>query len=66
MEELVARFQDLAEQPLLFGSTDIVYGTKYRISQVRNYVVFYSPDPDGVVIVRVLHGARDIEAMAPF
>jgi plasmid stabilization system protein ParE len=26
LEELSARFEDLAEQPLLMGSTDIMYG----------------------------------------
>jgi toxin ParE1/3/4 len=66
LDELTARFQDLADQPLLMGSTDIVYGTRYRISQVRDYVVFYEPDADGVVIARVIHGARDIESMSPF
>jgi len=29
----------------------------------RNYLVFYQPNEDGVEIVRVLHGARDIEAL---
>lgn len=26
------------------------------------YVVFYQPIPDGIEIVRVLHGSRDLEA----
>jgi toxin ParE1/3/4 len=29
---------------------------------VGRYVIFYLPIPGGVQIVRVLHGARDIEA----
>lgn len=29
----------------------------------RNYVVFYLADDEVVMIVRVLHGARDIEAI---
>lgn len=32
-----------------------------RSHLVGNYVVFYRPIADGVEIVRVLHGARDIE-----
>lgn len=40
LEELNVRFQDLAEQPLLTGFADIIYGTKYRISPVRDYVIF--------------------------
>jgi len=66
LEEFYSRFQDLADQPLLMGSTDVVYGTQYRISQARDYVVFYNPVDDGVVISRVIHGARDIMDMAPF
>ena len=27
----------------------------------RNYLIFYRELPDGVEIVRVLHGARDIQ-----
>ncbi len=29
---------------------------------VGNYVIFYRPMPDGIEILRVLHGARDIPA----
>jgi plasmid stabilization system protein ParE len=66
LEEFSARFEDLAEQPLLMGSTDIVYGTQYRISPVRDYIISYTPETDGVVIARVIHGARDIDGMAQF
>jgi len=33
-----------------------------RSLAVGRYVIFYLPIPGGVQIVRVLHGARDIEA----
>ncbi|MFN7870635.1 MAG: type II toxin-antitoxin system RelE/ParE family toxin [Cyanobacteriota bacterium] len=33
-----------------------------RSIPVGRYVIFYLPIPGGVQIVRVLHGARDIEA----
>ncbi len=33
-----------------------------RSFPVGRYVIFYLPIPGGVPIVRVLHGARDIEA----
>jgi len=33
-----------------------------RSFPVGRYVIFYLPIPGGVQIVRVLHGARDIEA----
>jgi toxin ParE1/3/4 len=33
-----------------------------RSLPVGNYVIFYRPIPDGIQIIRVLHGARDIPA----
>jgi toxin ParE1/3/4 len=32
----------------------------FPLSRFRNYVVFYRPVADGIEIVRVLHGARDV------
>jgi toxin ParE1/3/4 len=32
-----------------------------RSFPIGRYMIFYEPLPDGVVIVRVLHGARDID-----
>ena len=34
-----------------------------RASPVGNYVIFYRPIHDGIEVVRVLHGARDIPAV---
>jgi toxin ParE1/3/4 len=34
-----------------------------RCSPVGNYVIFYRPIDDGIEVVRVLHGARDIPAL---
>jgi plasmid stabilization system protein ParE len=31
---------------------------------VRRYVVFYRPLVDGIEVVRLLHGARDVTAIA--
>jgi toxin ParE1/3/4 len=33
----------------------------FPISRYRKFLVFYRPVPDGIEIVRVLHGARDID-----
>jgi toxin ParE1/3/4 len=33
-----------------------------RVDNFPNYLIFYRPFPNGVEIVRVLHGARDLEA----
>jgi toxin ParE1/3/4 len=35
----------------------------FPVSKFRNYLVFYRPLPDGIEVVRVLHGARDIAAI---
>ena len=34
-----------------------------RSSAVGRYVIFYRPVTDGIEIVRVLHGMRDLDAM---
>lgn len=48
-----------AEQPLL-GAACPQLATDLRQFPVGNYVVFYRPLEDGMLVVRVLHGARDI------
>jgi len=49
----------LAQQPGIGRDrSDILSGL--RGFPVGNYVVFYQPTNDGIAVVRVLHGARDI------
>lgn len=66
LDEFQTRFRDLADQPLLMGFVDDVYGTIYRVSPVRDYVIFYTLVADGVEVIRIIHGARDIDSMKPF
>jgi toxin ParE1/3/4 len=35
-----------------------------RVTFHSPYTIYYTPVPDAVVIVRVLHGARDVSALA--
>ena len=35
----------------------------FRIKGFENHLVFYRPTEDGIAIVRVLHGARDIDSV---
>jgi len=42
--------EDLADEPLLFW-------------RVYSYLIVYRPDPQPLEIVRVLHGARDVERL---
>jgi toxin ParE1/3/4 len=34
-----------------------------RIRGVKNYLLFYRAEPGRVVLIRILHGARDIDAL---
>jgi toxin ParE1/3/4 len=38
---------------------------KLRSFPVGNYIIFYRPVAGGIIVIRVLHGARDIEALFP-
>lgn len=63
-----ATVQRLARMPSLGTLVDPDHPTRpelrcMRISRFRNYAVFYVPMPGGIDVVRVLHGARDLEAI---
>jgi toxin ParE1/3/4 len=39
-------------------------GVRYfPVSRFRNYIIFYRPAAEGIEIIRVLHGARDIASI---
>ncbi|HEY1719123.1 MAG TPA: type II toxin-antitoxin system RelE/ParE family toxin [Verrucomicrobiae bacterium] len=49
----------LSQQPGIGRDrSDVLSGL--RGFPVGNYVIFYQPTNDGIAVVRVLHGARDI------
>ena len=55
--------QVLATQPEM-GELRTEFATgRYRSFSVGNYVIYYRPVPDGILIARVLHGARDHNAL---
>ena len=56
------RFPRHAEQPLI-GRARPELGSDLRSFPVGNYIIIYRPISDGVEIVRVLHGSRDIESL---
>ena len=62
-----ASFNDLARQPtmgapLTLTHPDLAGMRKWRVKRFDNHLIFYVPRPDGVSVVRVLHGATDGEA----
>lgn len=57
---LEGRFELLAEQPKS-GRPRSELGPALRSTVEGRYVIFYQEMTGGVEIVRVLHGARDIE-----
>ena len=46
-----------------FGELRPEYGTGIRSSIVRRYVIFYRPITDGIEVVRVIAGDRDIRSL---
>jgi toxin ParE1/3/4 len=56
------KFQALARQPGI-GRARLELGKNLRSFIVGRYVIFYLALSNGIEVVRVLHGARDIEAV---
>ncbi len=57
-----SQFRTLARQPHM-GRSRPELATELRSFPVGQHVIFYLPLPKGVEIVRVLHGARDIDSV---
>ena len=62
VETLKEKCHTLARFPLLGASRDqLVEGL--RVFSVGNYAIYYRPEADTARIERVLHGARDADAL---
>jgi toxin ParE1/3/4 len=61
IDRIDAKFRALAAQPMM-GRERSELAPGLRSLPMPPYVIFYEPLQDGVVIVRVLHGARDVDA----
>ena len=59
IDDFDAKFHLLAEQPMLGRSREEL-APGLRSLPFGRYVIFYEVIPDGIAIVRVLHGARDL------
>jgi toxin ParE1/3/4 len=62
LDEIDEKSRTLAPSPFIGKARDEL-GAKIRSFPIGNYVLFYQPIENGTEIVRVLHGARDIEAL---
>lgn len=63
MQELRARCLGLADMPERFPLVPRYEAAGVRRRGHGNYLIFYRVDPDRVVIVHILHGAQDYEAI---
>jgi len=65
-DELIETFQErfrlLATQPLM-GQARPELGRSLRSFTVGNYVIFYRPAEGGIEVAKIIHSARDIEAL---
>jgi toxin ParE1/3/4 len=59
LDEIEAKFHLLAKSPEI-GTSRPDLMENLRSFPIKKYVIFYRPIKNGVEIVRVLHGGRDI------
>lgn len=67
-DQLIKKIYDKAEMLLThpeIGRSRPEVSEDARSFPVGNYVIFYQDNPDGILILRVLHGARDLEKYLP-
>ena len=61
VDKLDEKFALWATQPMMGRARDEL-SPGIRSLAIGRYVVFFQPLPDGIDVVRVLHGSRDIDA----
>jgi toxin ParE1/3/4 len=63
IDSIADRFFLLAGFPYMGRSRDESFGLGYRSFAAGEYVIVYCVEAEDVLIVRVAHGRRDIEAL---
>jgi toxin ParE1/3/4 len=68
IEAAHATFKNLAVtpgpgRPHKFRNPQLKAIRSWRVAGFDNYLIFYRPIPEGVQVLHVYHGARDIEAL---
>jgi toxin ParE1/3/4 len=59
IQEIDSKAQFYAEQPFLTQARSVL-GCEVRAFTVFWYVVIFRPNSDGIEVLRVIHGARDV------
>ena len=59
LDKIDAKLKFLARHPLA-GEARPELASDVRSFPVGNYVIFYRPFEDGIEVLRILHGSRDI------
>ena len=62
IDQIDAASEQYARQPLM-GEIREELGHELRSFTVGKYVVIYRPADDGIVVLLVIHGARDVPAV---
>jgi toxin ParE1/3/4 len=60
IETIDQKLHTIAEQPHIGRPRDELE-TGVRSFPIGQYIIFYRPIPNGIDIIRVLHGARDLD-----
>ena len=59
VDRLTEMLDLLATQPMMGRAADHLL-PGLRSIPVRDYLIFYRPDEEGIMVVRIIHGARQI------
>jgi toxin ParE1/3/4 len=59
IREIAEKADTYATQPLLAAARP-EFGFHVRAFYVHRYVIIYRPAPDGIEVLRVIHGSRDV------
>jgi plasmid stabilization system protein ParE len=59
--EFLAAFDSLAAMPASGSKRPHLTGDRLRWRSVFRWLVIYDPEPSHVVVLRVIHGARELE-----
>jgi len=68
LEEVFAAFEKLAEMPGLgspkqFGLPELSGIRSWAVASFRNYLVFYKTTDEAIIILAVVHGARNVRQL---